>query len=266
MATRWSSAMSCERSGALRAVSSSASSSSATRWSSASSSWPGGSGRACTRAGRRGPGAARQPAMFEAVDERDHGAAVDPQRAAQCLLGLALVCGEVAEHPEVPGVKVERGEPLGEPPMPMGAQLHQEEAGTAAQPPRRGCLAGVVSDTRRCIAHQNCLCYKPFSISLWRKERMATMSFRYIADDVDAAVGFYVEKLGFNVEMQPGPGFAISRGRPAAAAQSARCRRRGPTDARRPGARARGLESHPDRGLRPPARGRGVARGRGQLP
>ncbi len=42
---------------------------------------------------------------------------------------------------------------------------------------------------------------------------MATMSFRYIADDVDAAVGFYVEQLGFEIEMQPGPGFAIlSRG------------------------------------------------------
>jgi catechol 2,3-dioxygenase-like lactoylglutathione lyase family enzyme len=40
---------------------------------------------------------------------------------------------------------------------------------------------------------------------------MAT--FRYITDDVDAAVAFYVERLGFNVEMRPGPGFAmLSRG------------------------------------------------------
>ncbi len=38
-------------------------------------------------------------------------------------------------------------------------------------------------------------------------------SVRYIADDVDAAVGFYVERLGFDVEMRPGPGFAVlSRG------------------------------------------------------
>jgi catechol 2,3-dioxygenase-like lactoylglutathione lyase family enzyme len=38
-------------------------------------------------------------------------------------------------------------------------------------------------------------------------------SVRYITDDVDAAVAFYVERLGFNVEMQPGPGFAmLSRG------------------------------------------------------
>jgi len=42
---------------------------------------------------------------------------------------------------------------------------------------------------------------------------MATVSVRYITDDVDAAVAFYVERLGFDVEMRPGPGFAIlSRG------------------------------------------------------
>ena len=42
---------------------------------------------------------------------------------------------------------------------------------------------------------------------------MTTVSVRYISDEVDAAVAFYVERLGFNVEMQPGPGFAVlSRG------------------------------------------------------
>src|ERR671918_2425408 len=42
---------------------------------------------------------------------------------------------------------------------------------------------------------------------------MTTVSVRYINDDVDAAVAFYVEHLGFDVEMQPGPGFAVlSRG------------------------------------------------------
>lgn len=42
---------------------------------------------------------------------------------------------------------------------------------------------------------------------------MTTVSVRYIADDVEAAVAFYVNQLGFNVEMQPGPGFAVlSRG------------------------------------------------------
>src|SRR4051794_23462039 len=42
---------------------------------------------------------------------------------------------------------------------------------------------------------------------------MATVSVRYITDDVDAAVAFYVERLGFNVDMDPGSGFAmLSRG------------------------------------------------------
>jgi catechol 2,3-dioxygenase-like lactoylglutathione lyase family enzyme len=36
---------------------------------------------------------------------------------------------------------------------------------------------------------------------------------RYIVDDLDAAIGFYTERLGFAVEMHPGPGFAaLSRG------------------------------------------------------
>jgi catechol 2,3-dioxygenase-like lactoylglutathione lyase family enzyme len=42
---------------------------------------------------------------------------------------------------------------------------------------------------------------------------MTTVSVRYITDDVEAAVAFYVERLGFDVQMQSGPGFAIlSRG------------------------------------------------------
>jgi len=35
---------------------------------------------------------------------------------------------------------------------------------------------------------------------------MATV--RYIVNDVDAAVAFYVDQLGFSVQMHPGPGFA----------------------------------------------------------
>jgi catechol 2,3-dioxygenase-like lactoylglutathione lyase family enzyme len=42
---------------------------------------------------------------------------------------------------------------------------------------------------------------------------MATVSVRYITDDVDAAVTFYVERLAFHVDREPGPGFAmLSRG------------------------------------------------------
>jgi catechol 2,3-dioxygenase-like lactoylglutathione lyase family enzyme len=38
-------------------------------------------------------------------------------------------------------------------------------------------------------------------------------SVRYIVTDVDAAVAFYTELLGFQVDMRPAPGFAqVSRG------------------------------------------------------
>lgn len=40
-----------------------------------------------------------------------------------------------------------------------------------------------------------------------------TVSVRYITDDVEAAVAFYVERLGFTAEVRAGPGFAVlSRG------------------------------------------------------
>src|SRR5258708_1760625 len=38
---------------------------------------------------------------------------------------------------------------------------------------------------------------------------MATVSVRYIVDDVDAAISFYCEKLGFREEMHPAPTFAM---------------------------------------------------------
>jgi catechol 2,3-dioxygenase-like lactoylglutathione lyase family enzyme len=42
---------------------------------------------------------------------------------------------------------------------------------------------------------------------------VTTVSVRYITDDVDAAVDFYADRLGFDVEMRPGPDFAVlSRG------------------------------------------------------
>ena len=36
---------------------------------------------------------------------------------------------------------------------------------------------------------------------------MSSVSVRYIVADVEAAVSFYTGLLGFQVEMQPGPGF-----------------------------------------------------------
>jgi catechol 2,3-dioxygenase-like lactoylglutathione lyase family enzyme len=42
---------------------------------------------------------------------------------------------------------------------------------------------------------------------------MTAVSVRYIVDDVDAAIAFYTERLGFTVELDPAPGFAmLSRG------------------------------------------------------
>ena len=40
---------------------------------------------------------------------------------------------------------------------------------------------------------------------------MATVSVRYIVHDVDAAIGFYRDQLGFEVELHPAPTFAMLR-------------------------------------------------------
>lgn len=37
---------------------------------------------------------------------------------------------------------------------------------------------------------------------------MSKVSVRYIVHDVDAAIGFYTEQLGFELVMHPAPGFA----------------------------------------------------------
>jgi catechol 2,3-dioxygenase-like lactoylglutathione lyase family enzyme len=42
---------------------------------------------------------------------------------------------------------------------------------------------------------------------------MPTVSVRYIVNDVEAAIAFYRDRLGFHEEMHPGPSFAmLSRG------------------------------------------------------
>src|SRR5262249_41709194 len=38
---------------------------------------------------------------------------------------------------------------------------------------------------------------------------MATVQVRYIVDDVDKAIAFYVEQLGFELQMHPAPAFAM---------------------------------------------------------
>src|ERR687888_407475 len=42
---------------------------------------------------------------------------------------------------------------------------------------------------------------------------MTTVNVRYIVRDVEEAIAFYTEHLGFEVQMYPGPGFArLARG------------------------------------------------------
>jgi catechol 2,3-dioxygenase-like lactoylglutathione lyase family enzyme len=38
---------------------------------------------------------------------------------------------------------------------------------------------------------------------------MATVQVRYIVDDVDAAIAFYCQQLGFHEDMHPAPSFAM---------------------------------------------------------
>jgi catechol 2,3-dioxygenase-like lactoylglutathione lyase family enzyme len=40
---------------------------------------------------------------------------------------------------------------------------------------------------------------------------MSPVNVRYIVDDVDEAIGFYRDRLGFDVEMHPAPTFAMLR-------------------------------------------------------
>ena len=155
--------------------------------------------------------------MLEVVDQRDHGASVDPEGGAEGLLGLALGGGEVAEHPEVSRMQIAGGEALGEAPVLVGAQLYQQKAGTLAQPPRRGRLlaGGIFGHVFRWYRAPRTVYGINSSLTglPGRRSGMTTVSVRYITDDVDAGVDFYAERLGFNVESRPGPGFAmLSRG------------------------------------------------------
>ena len=67
---------------------------------------------------------------------------------------------------------------------------------------------------------------------------MASVSVRYIVDDVDEAIAFYCGHLGFTEVMHPAPTFAmLSRGDLRLTLERAgRSRGRGPSDARRHGA------------------------------
>jgi catechol 2,3-dioxygenase-like lactoylglutathione lyase family enzyme len=45
-------------------------------------------------------------------------------------------------------------------------------------------------------------------VSPRKAESMTAVNVRYIVRDVEEAIAFYTEHLGFSVEMHPGPGFA----------------------------------------------------------
>lgn len=76
---------------------------------------------------------------------------------------------------------------------------------------------------------------------------MPSVKVRYIVEDVDEAVRFYTERLGFSVDFQPGPGLAILVRGGLSLLCSAPIGPGGaaPADARRAGARTRRLEPDP---------------------
>jgi catechol 2,3-dioxygenase-like lactoylglutathione lyase family enzyme len=78
---------------------------------------------------------------------------------------------------------------------------------------------------------------------------MTTVNVRYIVRDVEEAIAFYTEHLGFEVQMHPGPGFArLARGDLRLLLNAVGgSRRGGPNDARWPSPGAWRLEPYPDR-------------------
>ena len=74
----------------------------------------------------------------------------------------------------------------------------------------RQVAAWLLSLASCCIAQMALAAEKPLN----REERiMGTVSVRYIVNDVDAAIAFYTQHLGFTLTLHPAPGFAtLSRG------------------------------------------------------
>ena len=75
------------------------------------------------------------------------------------------------------------------------------------------------------------------------------VSVRYIVTDVDAAIAFYTESLGFQVVMHPAPGFAaLTRDDLRLLLECARSRGSRTVHGRWSDAVTRWLEPHPNRG------------------
>jgi hypothetical protein len=69
-------------------------------------------------------------------------------------------------------------------------------AGKSVEPVTRGLGHGWVARRR----HRK---------SETEEANMATVSVRYFVHDVDAAIAFYSERLGFDVDLHPAPGFEL---------------------------------------------------------
>jgi len=68
-----------------------------------------------------------QPRSFQLVDQCHHAAGGDLHGSAQCLLGLALGRGDVAQQHDVAGVDAKRGQAVLPQPGGVEAQLGEEE-------------------------------------------------------------------------------------------------------------------------------------------
>src|SRR2546422_7945837 len=79
-----------------------------------------------------------------------------------------------------------------------------------------GCGASLELGLTRASAHITMEQGRDGRAAHGRSRRLSSMgkvSVRYIVSDVDAAIPFYTEMLGFHVDMHPSPGFArLSKG------------------------------------------------------
>jgi hypothetical protein len=86
--------------------------------------------------------ALQEPGRLAVVDDRDHGARVDPQPVGQLLLGDAVVGAEHGDHGELARVEAEGLHGLGEAAAGGQAELGQEKPGVLRQ------LSGHAADQR----------------------------------------------------------------------------------------------------------------------
>jgi hypothetical protein len=72
--------------------------------------------------------------LLQNVDQRDDPTGNDTQLSRQGLLTQAWIDGDQAQDPDIPGLEVEVGKPLGEPGRREGPDLRQQEADPLRRP------------------------------------------------------------------------------------------------------------------------------------